>query len=73
MLTTLDSCFEEIYYIDSTKAMQVVHHFVKESDAEYLKILEEFVKRGLVYFRKKSFIDMHYLLRILLEYYQYKK
>lgn len=32
MTTCLDSQFEEIYYIDYTKAIELIHRFVKEQD-----------------------------------------
>jgi len=43
------------------------------SDFNYRKKLEEYLKRNCEQHRKNQLIDGHYILRLLLEYYQYKK
>ena len=66
----LDYAFEEIYYVDLAKAYSLTTKCMREQDYEYKKIIEEFLKRSVVYIRKKAYIDLHYLLRVALEYYQ---
>jgi len=43
------------------------------ADFEYRKKLEEYVKRTVDFQRRKQLVDGHFILRLLLEYYQYKK
>ena len=40
MLVNMDSCFEEIYYIEYEKAYELVEKFVHEKDHDYKKNLE---------------------------------
>ena len=71
MLKSMDSFFEEFYYVENEKVQEVVEKFVK--DNEYKKNILEFIRRSAIYVRKKCYIDSHYVLRLMLEYYQYLK
>ena len=66
----IDFAFEEIYYIEYAKAFDILTKFIRAQDSEYKKVIEEFLKRSSTYVRKKIYIDMHFVLRIMLEYYQ---
>jgi hypothetical protein len=58
-------------YINYIDALFLIQKFV--SDFDYRKKIEEYIKRSIIYDRKKQLIDAHYILRLLLEYYQYQK
>lgn len=64
-------CFMEIYQIDYIDALLVIHDVVKDFD--YRKRLEEYIKKSVEYNKQKQLIDAHFILRLLLEFYQYKK
>ena len=42
-------------------------------DINYRKKIEDYIKRFIVYIRKRAVIDAHFILRIFLELYQSKK
>jgi hypothetical protein len=42
-------------------------------DFDYRKKLEEFLKRAVEFQRRKQLVDAHFILRLLLEYYQFRK
>lgn len=73
MLNTLDSFFEEMYYIEYEKGHELIEKFIHEKDNDYRKNLEEFFRRSAVYVRKKCYLDIHYILRLMVEYYQFCK
>ncbi len=43
------------------------------ADGNFRKKVEEYMRRFIIYVRKRPLIDVHFVLRILLEYYQSKK
>lgn len=70
MTENLSYCFEEIYYIDYNRALVGINKIIRDNEADTKKVFDEFLKRSTIYIRKKGYVDIHYLLRILLEYYQ---
>ena len=63
--------FTEIIYVNILDALFLIQLVV--TDFDYRKKLEEYIKRSAEYLRKKQLIDAHFILRLLIEYYQYKK
>jgi hypothetical protein len=63
--------FTEIIYVSVFDALFLIQLVV--SDFDYRKKLEEYIKRSSEFLRKKQLIDIHFILRLLIEYYQYKK
>jgi hypothetical protein len=57
-----------VNYLDALLLIQEV-----VADFDYRKKLEEYIKRSVEFQRKKQLIDAHFILRLLLEYYQYHK
>lgn len=43
------------------------------SDFDYRKKLEDYIKRSVEFQRRKQLVDAHFILRLLLEFYQFKK
>lgn len=43
------------------------------SDLDYRKKLEKYIKNSADFKTKKHLIDAHFILRLLLEFYQFKK
>jgi hypothetical protein len=71
LMSNLNGAYHETYYVNVVDALGLIQKFV--ADINYRKKLEDYVKKFVVYIRKRPLIDVHFLLRILLEYYQAKK
>jgi len=63
--------YQELSYISIAEVLILLQKFI--TDVNYRKKIEEYIKRYIVYVRKRPLIDVHFVLRILLEYYQSKK
>lgn len=63
--------FVEIFEVNYVDALFLIQQLV--SDFDYRKRLEEYLKKIAEHQRRKHLIDAHFVLRLLLEYYQYKK
>jgi hypothetical protein len=61
----------EVYHVNYMDALQLIQDVV--GDFDYRKKLEDYIKRSVEFQRKKQIIDAHFVLRLLLEYYQYSK
>ena len=61
----------EIYYVNYLDAIFLIQEVV--IDFSYRKKLEEYLKRSCEPHRKHQLLDGHFILRLLLEYYHFKK
>jgi hypothetical protein len=66
-----NGAYMETYYVNYLEALFIIQEVVV--DFGYRKKLEEYLKRNCEQHRKNQMIDGHYILRLLLEYYQFKK
>ena len=64
--------FSQIYWVSLNDALGVVESVV--ADLDYRKKMEDYLKRSMdISLQKKNVIDGHFVLRLLLEYYHFRK